>query len=581
MAYLTNTRPYPSSSLSVSGLSQIGENSGLFVLLLGLVIAAALLLLPAELAIGPYYWDTVMYLDGAHRIADGQTPHVDFTTPFGALTLYLYSAMHWVLPESQPMLAAQYANFLIAAPLMILLLMGVGRGAMTKFALAAPFTLVALLPINGTDLSAMTPGVDAFGIYNRQAGLFCYVLAAGLLFCRREPFLIAIVAICLAALLFLKVTAFACALVLVAYGVVIGAMSLRSAFAAIVAGPVLALIALQAWNGLSGAYVANILELVAHNSGSTLSRVVATGLMNLTLLGPLAVLAIVLAVSDRARAGAILARVRIAPVIETTRAFLSRPFVMLGVFVAFGIAIEHQNSGSNQFIYLWPPLLVILSQYRTREARYRTLVSALVMAAVFPLLLQTAQRVVRVALVSATYAPLEAPALGELGLVRVRPDQLEEARLRLVHQGAERASYESLAALGHDQVSEWMALPVAQVGYLLSLDEAISSLRAYEQKNAVTLTRLAAIDFLDPFAALLGRPPIDGLPIVNDPARMMATATTRKTIEALARADAILVPHCPATVQRREILERLGPALANRNPVQLSPCWSLYPRTDG
>ena len=46
-----------------------------------MVLMLAGLAIAMHFAIGPSYWDLSIYLDAAHRIANGQKPNVDFLTP--------------------------------------------------------------------------------------------------------------------------------------------------------------------------------------------------------------------------------------------------------------------------------------------------------------------------------------------------------------------------------------------------------------------------------------------------------------------------------------------------------------------
>lgn len=551
-------------------------NPGQLVLLAGLAVALTLLILPVSLPLGPYYWDIAAYLDGANRIAAGQIPHVDFGSPFGALTLLLHTGADWLFLHAQPILAAQYSILIIAAPLMALVLRDARGGAGTGVALAAPFMLFVLAPFNGTDIEPLIPGVDAFGIYNRQAGLLCYVLIAALLFCRPGRTMIWVTGGALAALLFIKITAFAGSLGLVAFAVAAGRMPARHALMAL-AGPVLAAALMQGWGGLTAAYFASIADLSAYNSESVSGRVIAAILMNLTILMPVALLGAVLAIVEARRQ--LDDRVRPAgwqAFALRGRALLDSDAVWLATVTAFGIAIEHQNSGSNQFIYLWPVLLHVLAGARGRSGLTGKAIPLLVLAAALPTLVLTMQRGARIAIVTATYASLDEPGLNALGHVLVRPEQLREAQVRSRHLAASRESYRALASEGVDPWPPMESHPVAQASYLIGLADALGGLERYEREKAVTLERVAALDYFDPIAMILGREPVRDLPIVHDPSRTMSPERIAATVRSLAAADGILVPQCRVSVQRHLIFDGLDAALEGRIRHELTPCWALY-----
>src|SRR4051812_34498439 len=58
------------------------------ILGIGLVLGG-LLALPGGTATTKYVNDLLVFLDGAHRIASGQVPNVDFHTSLGPLTFYI------------------------------------------------------------------------------------------------------------------------------------------------------------------------------------------------------------------------------------------------------------------------------------------------------------------------------------------------------------------------------------------------------------------------------------------------------------------------------------------------------------
>ena len=77
-----------------------------------------LIALPLSAPVGPFYWDTLIYYDGAARIANGQIPSVDFMTPGGPLGYWLFYAVLQVFPQAQALYAASWMLLIVSGPLM-------------------------------------------------------------------------------------------------------------------------------------------------------------------------------------------------------------------------------------------------------------------------------------------------------------------------------------------------------------------------------------------------------------------------------------------------------------------------------
>ena len=154
----------------------------LVVLALSVLACVALLSVPISVPLGPNYWDLPVYLDGAHRIALGQVPGIDFHAPVGALGYYLVFWAERLFPLGQSLLLVQFSLLAVTVPLMALVLIDLRKQPkIIGFALILPFLLFSVLPFN-TQAYSTYPGVDGYGIYNRQVCVLLYVLVSALLF---------------------------------------------------------------------------------------------------------------------------------------------------------------------------------------------------------------------------------------------------------------------------------------------------------------------------------------------------------------------------------------------------------------
>ena len=176
-------------------------------LLLLIVACVVLMLVRVRLPVGGYYWDLDLYPNAAHRFSLGQYPHVDYFSQVGSLSLALYAVCQKLFPSAHPILAAQWSILAIAIPLLWPAVCEVERRSrLHAMLLAGPFVVFAFLPYNINEYFLST-APDAYGIYNRQAGLVLYVLTTALVWSERGRFLAltSVVAVC--TLTFVKVTA--------------------------------------------------------------------------------------------------------------------------------------------------------------------------------------------------------------------------------------------------------------------------------------------------------------------------------------------------------------------------------------
>ena len=245
----------------------------------GLLIAAfalaaiAALSLPLRLPLGPNAWDTAVYLDAVQRIRMGQVPSLDFFAPVGPLGYYGAALLDTLFPSAQPMLLVNWALLPVLLPMLALLCAHIeARSRRMALALLLPFLLFASLPINLHSLYPM-PGFDGYGHYNRHVALLLYLLIATLLFVQDRRLTTGMVAGLMLTLFLVKITGAVTGTLMVGYAILAGRLRLRLRDAVVAAALVLAALgALDLATGLVRAYIADILALLALNTGALLPR---------------------------------------------------------------------------------------------------------------------------------------------------------------------------------------------------------------------------------------------------------------------------------------------------------------------
>jgi hypothetical protein len=533
------------------------------------VIAVAGLMLPLRLPLGPNAWDTVVYLDAIQRIGLGQVPTIDFFAPVGPLGFYLAAALDAVFPHAQPMLLINWALLPIMLPALALIAGEVSRRSRPQaLALVLPFLLFAALPIN---LHALypSPGFDGYGFYNRHVALLLYLLIATLIFTQRRGLRIALVAVLMQALFLTKVTGAVSGTLLVGYAALSGRMRFRDAAAA-AALVLLALGVLELATGLSSAYVLDILTLLGLNTGTLLPRFLTVASVKFNVIGPsLLLLAALAYVTWRDGLPATLAG---------WRALADAP---IGWFAAglFALALfETQNTGSLEFIGLWPIVLpLLLDWWERRDDRMRPVVLVLVLAVTLPSAVICAERGMRALMSAPSYVALDVPDLGPLGRVSVKPDIAARAAAMLDHYATQPEGYRDL--LRRDILPSYILYSEIdyQATWMLEIQQAIGAIRAWERASKRELNGFFTFDFVDPLNVLQQRTPPRVVPVGVDPGRSTPDLEPG-TLEALRQTDAILMPKCPITTPREMIRSHFAAALEGRERIALAPCWDMYLR---
>ena len=531
--------------------------------------AVAGLILPLRLALGPNAWDTVVYLDAIQRIELGQVPTIDFFAPVGPLGFYLAAALDITFPKAQPMLLINWALLPIMLPVLALLAGEVSRRSRRQaLALVLPFLLFATFPIN---LHALypSPGFDGYGFYNRHVALLLYLLIATLIFAERRGFRIALVAVLMLTLFLTKITGAVSGTLLVGYATLSGRMRFRDAAAA-AALVILALGALELATGLSSAYLADILTLFGLNTGTLLPRFLTVASVKFNVIGPSLILLATLAYAAW--------RDGLPATLAGWQALADAP---IGWFAAglFALTLfETQNTGSLEFIGLWPILLPLLADWwQRRDDRLRPAVLVLALAVALPSAVICIERSMRAVMSAPAYTGLDVPDLGPLGRISVKPEVATRAAAMLDHYATQPAGYDDLIRRGILPSYILYSEIDYQATWMLEIQQAITAIKAWESANKRELNGFFTFDFVDPLNVLLQRAPPRIVPVGVDPGRSVPELQPG-TIEALRQTDAMLMPKCPVTTAREDIRKHFAAALEERERIALAPCWDMYLR---
>lgn len=565
---------YPGHDVSLARRWPYVAGSPLAVLGFALLACAVLLMGPVRLPLGPMYWDLVLYLDAANRIASGQTPSLDFFAPVGPLGYWLFAGLGRLFPQSQPLLLVQWSVFLVTAPAMALVLREIDQTSRpTAFALLAPYLVFQILPVNVEQYSFF-PGVDGFGIYNRQVSIVLYVLACALVFMRDRRMLAILLLWTLPALLLIKITGFLAGALLAAFALAAGRLCWRHGLVA-AGSAALVLLGLELATGLVSAYLVSIVALVRINAGGILPRFLQAGSLHLDIVAAGgALIATLLVLERRAIAAAGLA-LRREPSWPAWSALLDRSPFWLGLAMAAGLFFETQNTGGQAFIFAWPVLLAILRDWIGRRSTGAFLVMALVAATAIPPAETVLQRAGRSLLAQTGYVALPHRHLGVLGQVSQHRDVLERARSMLEIYATHRATYREIAERRMLPSHTLYADLDFQAVWLLAVDAGVEAILAHEAATGARFQTIMSLNFANPFPYLLGRTGVRHIAIGADPFRAVP-APQADTLAAVAAADLILEPLCPVTVANDALKAIYAPALTGRREIGLGACWKGF-----
>lgn len=545
---------------------------------LALIVFLAILLMilrfPIPLPIGAMYWDVAIYLDAAHRIDLGQIHSVDFSAPVGALGYYLYALGARFLPEAHPLLLAQWTPLVVTAPLMALIIADVApRSRATGWALLFPFMIFSALPFNLVEYYPY-PGVDGFGIYNRQTSHVLYILACALIFVRSQVILAIVAGAAATALFLLKITGFASGSLMFLLAIMAGRIGW---------GVLLVILVifygtlgwLEYETGMIAAYLEDIFRLMQANSESILRRFLTAASVEFKAIGGAGLLVLALLWFS---SGSLLASYR------ENFAYLGRRRALNAMFNApvswiVGVTIslilfETQNTGSHGFIALWPAIWLVLSRLRDFGGAGRTVIAALCAVVALPPAVEIVHRAARTAASAPFYIPLKHDNLKTLGLVCAKGDVVDHADALQEHYARHRRAYMDMAEAGQLPSFLLYSEPSFQLVWLRELDRLVSALHAWEQQGGRRLNTVYTADFVNPLAWLTGGEPPRHVQIGADVERTFRESRP-EMLAALAATDAILLPRCPETNARLAIRTMLQPVLEGRQAIEITPCYTM------
>lgn len=529
------------------------------------MLAGAALLLGGALVVtipvplGPMYWDQYLYLDAAQRIISGQVPIVDFFAPVGPLGYYLYAGLMAVFPNAQPLFLASWCILLVTIPLMAAVLADVQkRSSATAFALLIPFLLFSVLPFN-TGFFYPFPGVDGFGIYNRQACQLLYVLACTLLFVETVRLQTVLIAVAMLSLCLIKITGAVAGGFLCLGAVFTGYLRLKKAVLSAVAF-FAALAVLQVTTDIPVAYARDIGALLMLNHSGLGSRLLQAASLNAMIVALGGLLWVLLIMGQRRN---------------------MRLLVLLPLFLLAGLLFESQNTGSQAFIFLWPLLLLGLAwSMRERSRHLRTAATVCILAIALPPAVTILQNAARSGIGVLRYETLPQANLRTLGAVRMRSEHLDRAQNMRRFYADHRSTFSALTTQG-DLPSFLLFSDIDyQALWLLNADEAVTALYALERQRNLRFSTIMTIDFTNPFAWIMKLNAPKHIAIGADPSRAVPPPDDT-VVSAVSAVDIALLPTCPLTTNVADLLSLYQPMLTpNHSRITLTPCFDAFVRND-
>lgn len=541
---------------------------------LAIFLAFLALALRANVALpmGDLYRDLGLWLDAAHRIDAGQIPGMDFFAPSGPLGYYLFAEASQWFEDAHPLWLAQWSTTIITAPIMALLVIDIApRSRATAWAMLLPYMLFSALPFNLVEMS-IVPGVDAFGLQDRQAAILFYLLAAGLILVR-NPFLLALAAAAAITALFLfSITGFLAGGLLFAYAILAGRIRWSVLFAILVIfyGT---LGGLEYATGMVSAHIESFALSAQGTAGGLPARMGTAFLLQFGLAG--LALAVTLLWFDRER---------MQPAYSENVTYLGRRRAInaifnapAGWFIAVMIAsllLESRLAGGQGFIALWPAIWLILRRLGDFQGGRRAAIATLCAAVALPPVVNMLHRTALAAATMTDGEELQHEHLGQYGNVSTSAGLAAHADALQQHYVRHRRAYMALAEAGATPSFLQDREPGQQLVWLRELDRLAGAIKAWEAENGRRLESLHVADATDPLPALLGR---------NGPRLVQLSADTAGDprrerpgrMEALRQLDAIILPRCPETRDRLTARTRLMPALEGRQAIEITPCYTM------
>lgn len=537
------------------------------------IAMAVVLTLPLNVPIGPMYWDLFIYFDAANRIFSGQVPATDFFAPVGPLGYYLFAGGVKLFSNAQPLLLVHWSLFVVTAPLMALALWQVDRTSRgVSLALLLPFLAFAVLPFNTREFYPF-PGSDGFAVYNRQICQLLYVLTVALVYLRDQRLLLISIVAGMTALFLTKITGFASGGILCAFAFAAGRVQLRTAIAsALIFFAILGV--LQLWNGITLAYISDILALVVMNEGSLLPRFLQAASHTFGIVVPAGLLALFMLYRDRAT---LTETLRSKPRLQAITGFLDHDAFWIMVVLFAGIFFETQNTGSQALIFIWPVLLPVLLRLWQSEAPRSAFIAAglLAAAAALPPLVNTAERAARTYVGAIKNVTMPSENLKTLGRLNMRPEILARAEKMMGFYAKHRETYADFIRIQELPSYVFYSEFDFQIAHLMAIDEAITAIRELEAEQGVTFDTVMNLNFVNPFPWLMDREAPRHVSIGADPTRTVPPPDA-EALAAVREADLILHPTCPLTTANADLLALYAPAMQDHEQITLNDCFDAY-----
>jgi hypothetical protein len=252
------------------------------------------------------------------------------------------------------------------------------------------------------------------------------------------------------------------------------------------------------------------------------------------------------------------------------------PVALLGALALMATGYETQNTGSNEFVYLWPVILLVLNLYTPRlQGMALTVFIVLACTAALPSLVKVVHKAVRTAAVAPGYKPVARGLTGPLSMTVTKPIYDARADVLAQHYAEQREAWAALATSGQKPSAIQYSEPDYQTFYVRSIAEAAGAIRQMEAVSGLRFETMHVLDFVDPLTPELKRIPPRFVSVANDPDRTYPVRIREKVARELAAMDALLIPRCPITPARLSIAKAAEPALASRQIVRLSRCWDI------
>ncbi|CAN7402761.1 hypothetical protein LJR220_003606 [Bradyrhizobium sp. LjRoot220] len=530
-----------------------------------LVVALAALL--HVIPYGRAVWDFVFILDGAYRIGHGQVPHVDFSSPVGALTLYLTHFAERLFPTGQPFVGLHALAWLMVVPPFAVIASRIQSG----WGFAASFAILAMVVLVPYTLDpTMLSEISYFATYNRFATAILFLAALWYVLpkARGDGVLLGYL---LTALIFIKITAAITMLGLVVAAVLLGRARPAALFTMLFVTAALAGLIELATGGLVSGYLRDIVAMSALNRGGALYRLAATSARNWL---PLVVTLTIVGLAARELDFTAAVRRPLHFVRETIarEAFA----VDATLLVAVALAAESQNTGGVGLIaaaaVLFHPSLPVSRGWRLAAA------AVLGATLVLPMADVVEKRVVST-LVRERQGTTEHGFATFLPGMRVPPATLAGSRLMTRLQSEWMPYLDEITNNGFDLDGDPASTsPATRAAWAISVAEAGANFQRLGYASKAQ--RYTTIDFAESFPRMLGLTPARGSTLAMDFRRTVPAFSVTEASTYLASADGVFFRTCvlpgaadtnPATF--RTVLER------EFTRHKLHPCWDFYSRT--